>query len=131
MSSFTLARPSVVINNTSVLVVPNSVSYTSGLGEQNVRTQSAGGGATDLVISQNVETNMSSFKMSMFPTPENIAVARAIKSNAGLNVIDIVDNEATPPFTKTIQTATLINDYEVNLGADTTIDLEFMGSTAV
>jgi len=96
-------------------------------GEQNVRAQSAGGGAVDIVVSQNVETNLSKLNFSLYPTEENIAIARDLKSKPGENVFQVIDGN----FSRTITNATVINDYDVNLGADTTIDLEIMGSAAV
>jgi hypothetical protein len=125
--SVTLARPTIIVNNSPILIVPNSTVYTEGKGEQNVRTQSAGGGAVDIVTSENVETNMTKANFSIFPTEENIALARSWKSNGDKNAIDIVSGT----FSRSITNASLINDYEVNLGADTTIDLEFIGAPAV
>jgi len=122
-----LARPSIIINNTPIQVVPNTTVYTEGKGEQNVRTQSAGGGSVEIVVSENVETNISKVNFSIMPTPENIEAARGWKSNPGANAINIVSGE----FNRSITSATLTNDYEVNLGSDTTIDLEFMGAPAV
>lgn len=127
MSKFTLARPTIVANNTPVQIVPNSVVYTEGKGEQSVRTQSAGGGLVELVISENVETNMSKLNFSLMPTEENIAIARSWKSNPGLNAFQVVQGS----FSRTIGDATVTNDYDVELGADTVISIEIMGAAAV
>ncbi len=123
-----IANPTVQINSVPIFVVPNSVTYTEGKGEQNVRVQSGGGGTVDPVISNNVETNKSMFKFSIYPTAENIEIARGWKSNPGLNAVAVTgDND----FSRSINFATIVNDYEVNLGADTTIELEFQGAPAV
>ena len=124
-----ISAPSVLVNNTLVLIVPNSLSYTEGKGEQNVRVQSGGGGTVDIVSSNNVETNMSDFKFSIINTAENINLARSWKSNGSANALQAVDN--VTGFTRTVNSATLVNNYEVNLGSDTTVDLEFMGIAAV
>lgn len=122
-----LANPTVLVNNLSTPIVPNSFSYTEGFGEQTVRTQSAGGGGVQSVFSNNVETNLSMVKFSMFPTAENIALIRQWKSNGNENVISASGSGLTRSFTN----ATLVNDYEVNLGADSQIDLEFKTDASV
>ena len=121
-----LANPTIVINNVSILIAPNTAVYTEGKGEQTQRAQSGGGGTVDLVFSKNVESFMSKFNIEMFPTKENIELIRTWKSNDNANAISIVDTG----FNRSIANAALINDYEVNLGADTTISLEFVGSQA-
>lgn len=106
-----LSNPTVLINNISVAVVPNSVSYTEGKGEQMVRVQSAGGGSVQSVLSNNVETNLSTVKMSLFPTAENIALILTWKNNANANAISITGSGLTRSFTN----AALTSDYEVSL----------------
>jgi len=127
MGIVALANPTVIVNNSPVSVVPNSVSYTEGFGEQAVRTQSAGGGSVQTVLSNNVETNMSMVKFSIFNTAENIELVRTFKVNSNDNVISITGEGLTRSFNN----VALTNDYEVNLGADTTIDLEFTGDPSV
>ena len=122
-----IANPSVVINNAPTNIVPNTLVFTEGFGEQNVRTQSSGGGSVETVFSNNVETNMSKVNFSLFPTTENIELAREWKSNLDENAIQITSDE----FNRSVNGAALINDFEVNLGSDTTIDLEFVGASAV
>ncbi len=122
-----LVNPTILVNNLSTPVVTNSVSYTEGRGEQEVRVQSAGGGSVQSVLSNNVETNLSMVKLSMLPTAENIALVLSWKDNGNENVIAIADNGITRSFTN----AVLINDYEVNLGSDTQIDVEFKTDAAI
>jgi hypothetical protein len=125
--SVALARPSITVNNDAIFIVANSALYTEGKGEQNVSVQSAGGSNVDIVISENVETNMSKVNFAMKNTADNIELIRSWKSNPGANAVAIQSGD----FSRTIGQATLTNDYEVNLGSDTQIDLEFMGLAAV
>jgi len=127
MAKIALANPTFIVNNASIRIVPNSGMYTEGFGEQNVRTQSGGGGDVETIISDNAETKKSNVKFSLFPTSENIALARQFKANVSNNAIQIISDG----FERTIGNAIVINDYEVNLGADTQIDLEFEGSASV
>ena len=127
MASIALANPSVIINNLAIAIVPNSVVYTEGFGEQNQRVQSAGGGSVETVFSNNVETNLSKVNFSVYPTESNIEALRSFKAAENANAISIVSGG----FSRTVNSAALTNDFEVNLGADTTIDVEFMGTKAV
>jgi len=122
-----LSNPTVVINNITVPVVPNSVAFTEGFGEQNIRTQSAGGGSVQQVYSNNIETNMSMFKCELYNTAENIDNIRIWKTNNSDNAISVTGEGLTRSFTN----MALVNDYEVNLGSDTTISIEFKGNPAV
>ena len=123
-----LTTPQITVNNITIDIVPNSFTYTEGFGEQNTRTQSAGGGQTTTVFSDNAETKMSAPKFSLFNTKENIDLARSWKANLNDNAISAVDNDG---FTRFFANASLNNDYEVAMGADTAIDLEFMSDPAV
>jgi len=122
-----LVDPQIVINNIGIKVVPNSVKYTEGFGEQKSETQTAGGGIVEKVDSEDVSTTLSKITLQLMPTAENIALARSLKA-ADSNVITVTDLEG---FSRTFQNATLNNDFEVGLGADEIIDLEFMSESAV
>lgn len=122
-----LSNPVVTINNVVLAVVPNSVSYTEGLGEQTIRTQSAGGGSVEQVYSNDVSTNMSMFKCQLFNTAENIDNLRIWKTNSNANAITLTGEGLTRSFSN----MALTNNYEVNLGSDTTIDIEFTGNAAI
>jgi LEA14-like dessication related protein len=129
MANRAISTPSVIINNIPVSIIPNSLKYTEGLGEQTMRTQSAGGGSVDVVYSVNAESLMSTLSFEIINTAENIQLARGWKSNANDNAISLVDNATG--FSRNFANMALTSNYEVNLGADTTIAIEFMGNSAV
>lgn len=122
-SDIVLANPLVEINNETIPVVPNSVRYTEGFGEQTMRTQSVGNGNVKNVYAQNVETRMSTFSCTMESTPQNIALIRTWKSNGNGNVIVVTSTGSN--FSRTFLEAALTNNYEVGLGSDKNIELEF------
>lgn len=122
-----LSNPVVTINNVVWAVVPNSVSFTEGLGEQTIRTQSAGGGSVEQVYSNDVTTNMSMFKMQVFPVAGTIDNIRILKTNGNANAITVTGDGLTRSFSN----MALTSNYEVNLGSDTTIDLEFTGNPSI
>jgi hypothetical protein len=127
MPQIAVSNPAVVINNLAVPVVPNSVSYTEGFGEQNMSVQSAGGGNIDTVFSDNVETHISKVMFTMKNTAENIALIRGWKVNKNANAITVTGDDLNRSFSG----MALVSDYEVKLGADTVIELEFQGNPAV
>ena len=127
MSRVNLSNPTVIINNTAVAIVPNTFGYTEGFGEQELKVQSAGGGSVQTVLSNNVETNLSMVKFEMRNTAENIDLIRTWKSNSNANAITVTGEGLNRAFNN----AALTNDYEVNLGSDTTISIEFKSDAAV
>lgn len=127
MAQIAVSNPQVVINNIAIPVVPNSVKYTEGKGEQQQRVQSAGGGNVDPVFSDNVETHLSKVMFSIINTAENIELIRGWKTLQNANAISITGDGLNRSFSA----MAVINDYEVALGADTMIELEFSGKPSV
>jgi hypothetical protein len=127
-----LSNVQLSINNDVVGVQPNTVSFTEGLGSQVVRAESIGAGQVNQVYSENVEDKFSTVKFSILPHIPNIEKARGWKVNRNQNVIEISGQTADGEIlSRTITQAALINDYEVNIGSDADIALEFMGNSAV
>ena len=117
-----ISDPEIVVNDITVFVVPNSVSYKSGKGEKSVKVQSAGNGNTVPVPSQNVETKKGMIKFSVFSTVQAIALKEQWQNSVGGNVIELGS------VNKTMNRGTMINDPEINLTDDGTVELEFEGS---
>jgi len=122
-----LFAPTVVINNVSVGIKPNSFSYKEGFGERNVRVSSAGGGQTSQIISENIETQIGSCKFTLFSTVENVNLIRKWLANRDANAIEVVEGD----FTRTFQKAIITNDPDTSLGVDGEVEIEFMSRPAV
>lgn len=122
-----IANPSVLVNNMPIAIIPNSFDFTEGLGEQTVEPQSAGGNQTVSVYSEDVKSRLSTVKFALANTDANINMARSWKTNANNNVI-IVNGES---MSRTFTNASLTADYEVPLGADTNLELEWKSDSAV
>lgn len=129
-----LANPQVVVNNVALAIKPNSLSFTEGFGEQIVRAASAGGGSVVQILADNIEDNFSEVKFALDPTIEHIGLARGWKTQPGLNVVSVTgtvtDGTDTATFARSFEKASLTNNYEIALGADTQIDLEFKSNPA-
>ena len=127
MALRTLSNPTVVINNIAIAVSGNSVSFTEGFGERDLRVQSAGGSSRQSVFTENVETQLSMVKLSLVNTAANAALVRTWLNNLNENAITITGEGLTRSFSN----AAVINDPEMNLGSDGTFDVEFKSDSAV
>lgn len=125
----TTSNITILINNEAIQYVPNTFKYTEGKGEYNVRAQTSGGGQSEPVTTRNVETSLSMAEFQLFPTQENINKARLWKENFDQNVIQFYETDVFDG--RTIGSASVVNDYEVEVGQDSTFTLEWKGASSV
>ncbi len=126
-----VANPLVTVNNDPVAVTPNSVMYTEGLGEQTMRAASLGGGQVEPIYSRNIEQNFGSVSFEMPATMANIAKARQWKANENQNVVNVTGSTVDGTLARAFQQAAILNNYEVALGSETNIPIEFKSIQAV
>lgn len=126
-----LTDVTVIVNNEAVAIVPNSAAYTEGFGEQDVKAASVGGGKVEQVFVRNVETAFSMAKFELHTTPENIKLARAWKANGNLNVVQFIGSTPGGSTIRTFQKASLTADYEVGIGTDATVPIEFKSNASI
>lgn len=126
-----LADALVTVNNVPVAIMPNSLVFTEGLGEQNIRAASVGGGQVEQIYSNNIESNFAMVNFSIPATVDNIAAARTWKSNRNQNVVQIQGQTPEGSVTRTFTQAAILNDYEVALGSETDVPIEFKANPAV
>ena len=122
-----LSNPSIEINDRAIHIVPNSLSIKRGKGDVNIRAQTAGGGAIEIITTDNAETRVSMVKFSVFPTNEYLELIPTWQEGrfSGGNTIRISDKTIDTPLSFTGMQIT--TDPEYAFGADTQIELEFMG----
>lgn len=123
MSVIALANPTIVINNLHIGVVPNETTYTEGFGEQKMRVRSGGAGAIESVYTNDVETNLSMVKFQIYSDTPYLELARGWKALLNANIISITDDD----FSRHLIDAAVTNNYEVGLGASSTVELEWHG----
>lgn len=114
--------PAVVVNNLPVGIKPNSFTYKEGGGERKVRTASAGGESTTQIITEDVETKKGYCKFTLYSTSDNVSLFRQWQSNGSANTIEAVDNNTG--FSRTFQSAIVMNDPDINLGVDGEFEVE-------
>lgn len=129
--SFAISDPSIVVNNIPISIVPGSVKFNEGKGEQKMRAASTGGGNVEQVYSDDVSTHFSMVKFSLHNDIESIESAKTWKTNKNNNVILLSGkNPSGKSITRTFGNAALLSNYEVELGSDSSFDVEFTSNAA-
>lgn len=126
-----LSNVSVLVNNDLVAIIPNSFSFTEGLGEQAVRAASAGGAQVEQIYSDNVEMRYSTIKFDIPGTVGNIAKAREWKQNKNQNLLQMAGKTVDGNITRTFSQASLLSNYDIPVSSDGKISLEWRSSPAV
>lgn len=126
-----LADATVMVNDVVMAIVANTLKFTEGFGEQNVKAASVGGGKTEQVYSRDVENALSKVMFDLHTTPENIASARQWKSNGNQNVVGIAGSTTEGDLTRTFTQAAFTSDPEIEIGNDGVINVEFMANAAI
>lgn len=125
-----LSNPSVQVNDDTIAIVPNSLSYKKGKGDVQVRAQSAGGNSVETVLTENAETKVSMVKFSLFLTDTNRQLIDAWQENrySGGNTIKFSQRGSNVPLAFVNMNVTI--DPELSVGADGSVEIEFMGDPA-
>lgn len=128
-----LNQPSVIINNNPVPIVANSLKMKEGLGEQDLKTQSTGGGNVIQVYCDNIENKISEISFELLTTVENTEAARGWKLNQNKNTITIhgTDTITNAQLTRTFVGCALTENYDIEFSSDGKLAISFKGETAV
>lgn len=126
-----LTDATVIANNEVIGIIPNSLKWTEGFGEQTQRAMSIGGGKTEQVYANNVETNIGKLMFSLPSTVQNIALARQWKANQNQNVFQVAGETVDGDVTRTFTSAAVTNDFEVPVGTEANIELEIQGNAPI
>lgn len=126
MSQRTLANPTIEVNDVPIAIVPNSFSFKTGKGDKAVSTQSAGGDAIEVVITENAETKKSMVKFKLKNTASNL---QAVKDWSDLfaNTITVSEQEITESFRDMVITT----EPERMIGADGELEIEWEGAPSL
>ena len=126
--AITLSVPSVIVNNETISIVPNSFTYNGGEGEINVRAASGGGNTIESVHSVNAENKIGKCMFDVYLTPDMDSRIRTWKNNVGQNVIQFVQRlSGGGSVTRSFSRMSLMNDVERQASSDGVVSLEFAG----
>ena len=123
-----ISNPTIIVNNSPVLIMPNSVSYTEGFGEYQKRVVAAGA-TRRTVFSEDVSTAKSNIKFNLPATNDALEIVRSWKVAKDNNVIQIIDNDTG--FSRNFPKAALLTDVENNLTFDGELELEWESDPSV
>ena len=119
----TLSNPTVEVDNETIAIIPNSLSYKKGLGDKDVKAQSAGGNAIEVVVTENAETKISMVKFKLFNTKANFDLLNAwLDKRTGFG-IQLSEGDLTESFRNMVTTT----EPERMIGADGELEVEFKG----
>lgn len=117
---------SVFVNNNIVAYEANTLSYKEGFGETKVRNAVLGGGVTEQVFSQDLESKIGMVKFSLPSTIASVTLVRGWQNNLNANVVELMGTVGGQTFTRVFEQSAVTNDPEVNLSADGSVEVEFM-----
>lgn len=125
-----LSNPTVQVNDQTISIIPNSLTFKRGVGDINVRAQSAGGDSIEAVITENAETKIGMVKFTLSVTDVNMAYVQTWHDNKfnGGNTIRISARTTETPLSFTNMNIT--SEPEFSVGADGSVEIEFEGEPA-
>ncbi len=123
MGERALSNPTIEINDETISIIPNSLSYKPGLGDKDAKAQSAGGNAISVVVTENAETKISMVKFKMFNTTFNLNLVKDWNVLYE-STIRISEADITESFRDMIMTT----EPERMIGADGELEIEWKGA---
>ena len=122
-----LSTPTIVVNEITIPVKPNSLKYTEGFGERKIRVESAGGARRNIVITEDVETQFSEFSFTVYTKTDSIAAHRDWLERLSANTVRWLEAGES----RTITNATVTNNAEISSGVEGEFEVMFQGDPAV
>ena len=124
-----LAAATVLVNDEVIAIVPNSLKYKDGKGEQNVRAASTGDGGVETVFSHDVETSIGEVMFDLYPDAITEDFIKEWKGNGAENQILITNNKTN--YTETFSNIALTNKVKRDPTFDGVVSFEWKGDPAV
>ena len=126
MSKLSLSNPTIAVNNIPIEIVPNSFKFQPGYGETKVSAASVGGGITNTIHAENVETKIGKMTWEMYVTPDVQALVYEWKQLTAANAISAIQAGQPPAV---MSGASMTNNPEFTASSDGKVSIEFMGDT--
>lgn len=129
MSQRALTNSQIIVNGITYTYVPNTLDVDPGRGEQDVKATGGGGGASETVYFENVESNIGCVKFELFTRAVDFTAYDLWKALGNLNVILVIDPKSN--LTLTFEGMANTNLVSFPIGNDKTVPFEFKGDPAV
>ncbi|HUU43799.1 MAG TPA: hypothetical protein VMX57_08465, partial [Planctomycetota bacterium] len=108
-----LSEGIVIVNDDAVGVVPNSIKFSEGLGEQQQLPVSVGGGVTEQVFANNLESAFSRVSFEVRVTIDMIELLKTWKLAGNGNTVQFAAAADGRTLTRSFAQAALVSDYDV------------------
>lgn len=125
MAFKTMANPTVEVNNDVVAIVPGSLIFNPGSGENKVSVASAGGRSKEIYIAQDVTTQLGMVTFKLITSEGNVdSITKWLNlSDLNGNTITLVDGGFTQEFSEMF----VVNNPELTTGPDGEVEVKFEG----
>lgn len=114
----------VLLNNEKIGIVPNTLKFNLGRGEQTQLVVSDGEGQVSLVFSDNVESKIAMVSFDMRTTLDNIELVDEAKLRGNDNTVQLILKGSETTRTYTFRGAAITSQVEYGVGSDTVIPIE-------
>jgi len=129
--SLGLSNPSIEVNDVVISIVPNSYASKRGVGDMNIRAQSAGGNSIETVVTENAESKISMVKFSIISTADNLALLDSWLSTSRNGIGNTIRaSENNTDLVEAYSGMVIVTEPDRPRGADAQIDIEFKGNAA-
>lgn len=123
---------SVRVNDEAWGITPNSLSFMEGDGEQEMEAASFGGGQTEQIYSDDVQSKFGGVTFTVPPTILNIKRTKATKVRRNRNVVTVTASDSDGnSFSRTFTQAAMLSDPEKNLQQGGVIECKFKSNKAI
>jgi len=119
----TLSNPTVEVNDDTIAIIPNSLTYKEGQGDRKVKAESAGGNSISTVVTVDAETKISDCKFKLYNTADNLNKIKEWMAEDEGVTISLSEDDVTVSFNNMVVTT----EPERAVGADGELEIEFMG----
>ena len=127
-----LADAVVMVNDSIVQLVPDSLEMDEGLGEQKALPQSEGGGKVTQLFSNDLTTNFATISWQMRTTVDHVEQILEWKQNANRNVVNIAAEDSDgKDLTRVFTQALLGGNYKIQIQSEGVVDIEFMANAPI
>ncbi len=124
-----LSDCTITVNDIAVDYIADTLKMDLGLGEQEVKVATAGGGSTTTVYADDAKSKMSHYEFDIYATQYNVELIRTWKNLKNAMVLKVIDNQTGATYT--VNNAACTNLIKNELSASGKTSIEFKGDPTV
>lgn len=122
-------NPIIQFDGETAAYLPETFNLMDGNGEINVRTETTGGGRTNVIFSADQTTRIGGVDLTLANTPESVALKeRLLQTMRDGNFFRVTISAPQTNFNKAIENCQIVNNITSTFGTDASFDLEIRGN---